>query len=118
VRVSGERGETIKANPDGPLGCPKWQGPMLLPSEGFLPARTRLTASLGSTDQNVYSRAQLEGRRDGSRLGERRYRPSLGLSHFSTFLGHAVINKVHTQRPRSWASQMAPWVKVFTMQAQ
>lgn len=61
----------MKANPDGDLGCPKWQGPVPLSSEQLLPSRTRLTASLGSAGQNGYSGAQLEGRRDGSRLGGR-----------------------------------------------
>lgn len=57
----------MKANSEGPLGYPRWQHPVLLSSERLLPARTRLIASLGPTGQNVFSRAQLEGRRDGGK---------------------------------------------------
>lgn len=49
--------------------------------------------------------------------GGRQEGPLTEVSNFSTFLGHAIINKVHTQRPCSQASQMAPWIKVFTTQA-
>lgn len=45
TRISVERGEMMKANLSG-------QGPMPLPSEELLPARTRLIASLGLSRQN------------------------------------------------------------------
>lgn len=52
----------------------------------------------------------------GGSLGKKKRKTLTGEPNLLTFLDHTVINKVHTQRLRSRASQRVPWVKMLTVQ--